>query len=367
MLTGLDCCFSMWDYSLQSESSDGMKVRVELPRADSRLQAAAALIPELLLGTSRGDASIEINGERRAAWVLERASTLPANLEAAVPAGAIGLVIGNVIPLNERSALQKAGLSWWDLRGSMHLQLSDKLVHIERPPSKYMPTVAKGRKLGPVGTRAVQRMLLGDDKREWSVSELADESGVSIGQAHSVVTLMEDNGLLQTIGKGAHKRRLLVDRDACLNWLLAQELEKRPPLGAWTYIYGRNEIDRARKFHELASERFVKYAFTSALAARVLGAPVTTGSVVTYVRVKAASPEQARRALGLEYLDAGEAGRGANFVLWADMGEVGTHDASLVNNLWVAPSVRVWLDLMRQGNRERDGAQLLKELLIDHP
>jgi hypothetical protein len=341
-----------------------MKVTLNLPSGDARWRSAATLVPELNVISATSEPWIEVDSERRSVWIIERASTLPQNLGAAVPLDSVGLVVGALIPENERRPLEDAGLSWWDLRGSMHIALDNKLVHLERTPRKTKPSEEKQRKLGPVGTRAVQRMLITGQDRRWSVSGLAAEADVSIGQAHSVLTLMEQNELLKTVGQGSHKRRVLGSRDKCLDWLRDIEGGRRAPMGTWTYVYARNELERARKFGDIAAERGVNYAFTSSFAAKLLGAPVLTSSVLTYVRVQADSSEDARRALGLEYLDADEAGRGANIAIWADTGEVGTHDASLVEGLWVAPAVRVWLDLIRQGGRERDGADALREVLL---
>lgn len=339
-----------------------MKVKLSLPQDNARWSSAAKLIPELEV--IRGATSwVEADRERRPVWVVERASLLPESIGEAVPPEAVGLVIGALIPENERGPLEDAGLSWWDLRGSMHISLPNKLIHVERPPKRVRQSEEE-RKLGPVGTRAVQRMLLSEPDRRWSVSDLAAEAEVSIGQAHSVLTLLETKDLLRTIGQGSHKRRVLGDRNRCLDWLRDIEGSRRPPLASWSYLYARNEIERGQKFADIASERGVKYAFTSTYAARLLGAPVLTSSALTIVRVQAASSEDARQALGLEYLEPDEAGRGANIAIWADTGEVGTHDASQIDGLWVAPAVRVWLDLVRQGGRERDGADALRETLL---
>jgi len=342
-----------------------MKVTLNLSGRNARWRSAATLLPELTVISSHGGPWIEVDSERKGLWIIERASALPPNLGAAVPPESVGLVVGALIPERERGPLEDAGLSWWDLRGSMHIALDNKLIHLERPSRTTKPDGEKERKLGPVGTRAVQRMLITAEERRWSVSDLAAEADVSIGQAHSVLILMEQNGLLRTVGKGSHKRRVLGDRDQCLDWLRDLEGARRAPKGTWTYLYARNERERARKFGAIAAERGVKYAFTSHFAATLLGAPVLTSSVLTYVRVKATSSEEARRSLGLEHLDAEEAGRGANIAIWADTGEVGTHDSALVDGLWVAPAVRVWLDLVRSGNRERDGAGILRELLLE--
>jgi hypothetical protein len=54
-----------------------------------------------------------------------------------------------------------------------------------------------------------------------------------------------------------------------------------------------------------------------------------------------------------------------NVEVWSDIGQLGTFGAAEIDGVHVAPLIRVWLDLQRQGGRKRDAAQLFREQTID--
>jgi hypothetical protein len=109
----------------------------------------------------------------------------------------------------------------------------------------------------------------------------------------------------------------------------------------------------------------VIYAVTGAAGSQLLGVPVLNRIIVTHVRVSGLQPVEALGRLGLEHLEADDAGRGMNVELWSDLGEVGTFAAAPIDGIGVAPPVRVWLDLLRQGGRNRDAAQIFREQSLE--
>ncbi|WP_262003444.1 hypothetical protein [Microbacterium sp. Mcb102] len=341
-----------------------MKVVVNL--ADRRMTSSGLPGVEVINRGSRP--WIQVNDRQWPLWLVERASKLPPGIVDAVTPGAIGLVLGAQIPDDERVALEDEGLAWWDLRGALHLERDDVLIHIDRQgrrPSRTLD-VGTGRVLGPVGVRAAQFLIEGERGHRWSVSALAAQAGVSMGQAHNVFDLLESEQLVQALGVGASKRRVVVDRERLLEWLGATESRLRLPTGAFTYMYAANEVQLMQRFHEAAQKAEISYAVTSTVGARFRRVPVTT-SVVTRVRVDGSDMDGVLGLLGLPVLDADEAGRGANLELWPDTGKVGTFSRTEIDGAFVAPESRIWLDLMRQGGRYADGASLLKERILERP
>lgn len=340
-----------------------MKISLDLGHTNSRFIDKARFLSGLdITGTASGP-SVTVGDHHAPIRVIERiAGTLDPE---STPPGLVGLVVDRSISRDDRERLERSGLSWWDLRGAVHLQFDGALVHIDRTPARSgAPVRSQHPHLGPVGTRAAQTLLIRDDVAHWSVSELSALADVSVGQAHTVLTRLEDLGFVESVGRGRSKKRLIRDREGALDWLRTSESRLRTPSASQSYLYARNEMDLVRKFDALAARADIRYAVTSSMGARLWGVPVTT-SVITRVRVNADDLDAVREAMGMPFLDTDEAGRGANVELWSDKGDVGTHDAVDIDGVSVAPQIRVWLDLARQGGRYEDGADLLREQILE--
>lgn len=287
-----------------------------------------------------------------------------ADLARVVPSRTVGLVAARTIPANEREALESAGLSWCDGRGALHLAWRGTLIHIDRAGSAGRDMPARTSGLGPAGIRAVQVLLI-DAEPAWTVSRLADAAAISIGQAHNVFQTLEQERLIDTTGKGPQQRRRINDRRAALDWLADLDQSRRKPDNAATYLYARTTEDLLTRFAKRADGEGIPYAVTAAAGSHVLGVPVLSRLTVTHIRVGVVGVVDALHRLGLEHLDAEDAGRGANLELWTDTGELGTYQAREINGIHVAPPVRVWLDMLKEGGRSADAAQLFREQILD--
>jgi hypothetical protein len=315
---------------------------------------------------------LRVNGAERGLVLLPRPQSqidlhdAIADLRRRVPRGIVGMVAAAAIPVPEREALEEAGLSWCDARGALHLQWPGMYVHIDRGPGRTARTTSGAAPgLGPAGVRAVQVLLGHRETTDWTVSALAQEAGVSVGQAHKVFRVLESNRLVATHGKGPRQRRLVSDRTAALDWLAMVDRARRPPDRAFTYLYGRALGEVAERFAATARDAGLPYALTGAAASVRLGSPTITSVPVLQVRVGVLGAADAIDRLGLERLDAEEAARGANLELWTDTGELGTFRAEDHGGVFVAPAIRVWLDMARQGGRLNDAAQLFRERFVD--
>lgn len=279
-----------------------------------------------------------------------------------VPPGAVGMVVSLTIPERERDALEAAGLSWYDGR-SIHVTWPGTLIHVDHSGRSLGRSRPEPAKLGPAGIRAVQVLLAVDG--DWTVSRLAHDAAISVGQAHNVFKAMEAERLLTSTGRGPQQRRRVTDRPGAMDWLATVDRARRRPRRAATYLYARTPEEVLRRFAERADAIGLRYAVTGAAASRLLGVPVLSQVIVSHIRVGPVEADAALHLLGLEHLDAEDAGRGMNLELWTDTGELGTFRAQDVDGVRVAPPVRVWLDLARQGGRGADAAQLLREQLLE--
>ena len=365
--------FTVQLISVRSEWCLTVKSTLRLEPADfDRYRGVFASIPEITV--SQGTENrVEVDDQDHPLTILPR---LPAGSDPAlaachmaqtVPKGSIGLVADRSIPYKERDALELAGLSWCDGRGGLHLSWPGTLIHIDRGSRRRVANEIVGEeasRLGPTGIRAVQVLLEGTSD-EWTINRLAEHARISVGQAHNVFRAMEQNRLVRPVGKGSKQRRVIDDRSAALDWLAAVDGARRRPQGAATYLYARTEQGIARRFAEKASEVGVTYAVTGAAGSQLLGVPVLNRIMVTHIRVSGLQPTEALERLGLKHLEADDAGRGMNVELWSDIGEVGTFGAAPIDGIRVAPAVRVWLDLLRQGGRNQDAAQLFREQTLE--
>jgi hypothetical protein len=347
-----------------------VNISVELqPDTPDRFRRALAAAPEIRV-TAGPHNRIGTEDKLRPLILLPRpqmdgdAEIAAGQLARLVPRGAVGMVAAGTIPERERAALEAVGLSWCDGRGALHLAWPGTLIHIDQTGrrARREPTPPAG--LGPAGIRAVQ-VLLGVGDEEWTVSRLAREAAISVGQAHNVFKALEAERLITSKGKGPQQRRRITDRRAALDWLATADLARRRPEAAATYLYARTPDEVLRRFAERAAAAGLPYAATGAAGSQLLGVPVVSQIIVTHVRVGVLDAVDALARLRLEHLDAEDAGRGMNLELWTDTGELGTFGARDVNGVQVAPPVRVWLDLARQSGRGADAAQLFREQVLE--
>ena len=157
-------------------------------------------------------------------------------------------------------------------------------------------------------------------------------------------------------------RRVITDYRAALDWLAAADQRRRRGSTAGGYLDVRNTRELFHQFAERAERHGVPYAFTAAAGAELLESPVLTRLETVQVRVGLFTPDDAVRVLELEPATGAS---GANVEVWADTGELGTFRANNVHGVNVAPPIRIWLDLARQGGRSVDAAQLFREQTLE--
>ena len=350
-----------------------MKLTLHLGRSDlDRYRAVFASIPEVVLSEGSIDL-VEIDDHDHRVTMLPRLVVgADPNLAArtvaqTVPPDTIGVVAARFVPYQERDALELAGLSWCDGRGALHLSWPGTLVHIDRGGRRQVGQQIVGReefRLGPSGIRAVQVLLEGTDS-EWTVNRLAENARISVGHAHNVFRAMEQNRLVHAVGKGSKQRRVLDDRSAALDWLATVDGGRRRAPSTASYLYARTDQEVARRFAEMASEAGVTYAVTGAAGSHLRGFPVLSRIITTHIRVGMLQPADVLERLGIEPFGADEHGRGTNLELWSDVGELGSFAAESYDGIRVAPAIRVWLDMRRQGGRNQDAAHIFRDQALE--
>ncbi|MHB1447005.1 MAG: hypothetical protein ACYCZV_15320 [Acidimicrobiales bacterium] len=126
-------------------------------------------------------------------------------------------------------------------------------------------------------------------------------------------------------------------------------------------MYAPDPENLATRLSYNAAASGVTWALTGAAGARVMGVTAVTTLPVAMVRVPAKPGLlEAAQMLGAEPVDSG-----ANLLLIADVGEVGTRGATRNGPVMVAPAVRVYLDMLGEPRGE-DAAALFREAVIGY-
>jgi hypothetical protein len=339
-----------------------VQVEDDLP---PRFRRVLESVPEI--GLTAGAATrIRVGDTDRPLVLLPRPApgVTAADLAKIVPPDSVGMVVNELLPRAERKALEAAGLSWCDSRGALHLEIPGVLIHLDRNRATQPTPKASEAGIGAVGIRVVQT-LLADPLADWTVTGLARQAGVSVSGAHRVFRILEHEELVETKGRGPQQCRTVKDPHAVLDWLAP--IDARRPLDrAGTYLYARTVDELIERFAQLAQDKGVTYAVTAGAATRRLGAAVLSRIPVVQARVAPLDAGQALSALGLEHLDRDAPGQGVNLELWTDSGELGTWTTTDVDGVQLAPPVRIYLDLARQGGRSVDAAEIFRRQLLEH-
>lgn len=356
--------------SLRNEHTPQVKTKIEVALGTSAPAAALDTLRQVPgLAVRRAATPYVRHGEHR--WLIRLLprplddGTDPAALVArlqrewhADQPGVLPMIVAASLPRPLRSALAEVGLSYVDGQGDVHLVAPGLLVHVDRQPLQRAAPPQQGPiGLGSVGIRTVQALLTLPD-RPWTIAELAESAAVSVGQAHRVAALLDAADLLETQGAGPRKRRRVRDRAALLDWLARQPTARRVYAQRTCSLYARGPRELASRATDRLETAGIAHAFSGALAATLHGAgPTAVPRAI--LRIDPEVPlDAALGVLGAEVTE-----RGANLVLRTDTGRVGVHGREHHQGAWLAPKVRIYLDLLGE-RRGEDMAAQFRELVL---
>lgn len=337
------------------------------PTVSPRLVQALAEIPGVRVRADKRRSYLRHEGREWTVRVFSPApSTVDPDLAAAMIArdtdtakeGGLPLVLASSLSRRVRTALEARGISYADAQGDLHLVAPGLFFHTEaglRPTSP--PAAGHAAGLGLVGIRAVQ-MLVSRPDHAWTVADLAVASDVSSGQAHRVLAILQSEGMVEVNGRGPNKRRQLRDLGGLLDWLAAAPRARRVYGQLTCSLYARTPGDLASRVSQALDTAGVGHALTGSLAATLLGAGPTTIPRATLRIDPDHALERVADAIGAEITD-----RGPNLVLWTDTGRVGTHGREQHAGAWLAPPVRIYLDLLAD-RRGADLAAHFREVIL---
>ena len=262
------------------------------------------------------------------------------------------LVAQSISP-GARELLRHERVGYYDSGGSLFLPAGNIYIYVDKPPprslSKSIRSVFSGRRA------QVLHAVLMRNRGWFGVKEIANQARVSPATASQVLTELEKFDWVVSRGQGPGKERQLQEPGALLDaWVnqltLMRPLSMRryfvPPARAEGLVERLAEVCVASKAeyaltHEAAGQRYAPFlSAVSQVRCRLLGGPAGDGALDA---LNVRSVDQGANLAVIEVKSPGE-------LLFRE----------LVNGVWLASAVQVYLDLMRSEGRAREMAKHLR-------
>ncbi len=247
-----------------------------------------------------------------------------------------------------RDMCREEGVGYVDLAGNCFLQLDG--LYVERIVERN-PFPARGRPssmFSPVSSR-MSRALLEEPQREWTVSALAQATGMSLGQASNVARRLLEEEFARKAGRHLqlrHGARLL---DA---W---RDAARPAPVSHGYYSLERDPQQRLLKVADASAAHQLSYAVTSFGAASLIAPFVHgIGTLVWYI-------EPAALELWVRALDLRPVEEGANVALLVPQDAGVFYRSRTVSGVTLVGDVQLYLDLSADPGRGREQAEFLRQ------
>lgn len=136
--------------------------------------------------------AIEVKTSARLSSMLEAAYQVKRYAQAI---NAIPVVASNFLGERTRDLLKKENVSYMDLAGNFYLNLPNIYAEkvVDKNPFSNSPPLKNI--FSPISSR-ITRAMLKNPIKEWGISELSSDTGVSIGQTYNVLKAMLDEALV---------------------------------------------------------------------------------------------------------------------------------------------------------------------------
>ena len=267
-----------------------------------------------------------------------------------MPQNTVTMFIAPYISPAVRQLCKDRQVGYLDFAGNCLLQFSN--VYIERSVAEVPP--AARREINTIykpKSARVLHLLLSNVARQWKVQDLADKSGVSLGQVSNIRKSLLERGWVSISKEGLK----LTEPGALLDeWQTVYEGVKGQTDSYYTTLHGRALDDAIR--HTLSRENdYASSAILSSFSAADFIAPYTrTGK--TYLYADEYGLKSVVEALGLKLAMNGN----VQITVPADYGPF-LNTISPASDILCTSPVQTYLDLFVSGERGQDAAQHLRE------
>lgn len=287
---------------------------------------------------------------RDAVWQLERLEQLLRNRQPDLPIAT--LVVAPDITDSARAFLRERGIGYWDLGGSLYLDLPQALYVLDRPRPKpgarRLSAIYRGR-----AAQVLHALLLGP-RRSWHVEEMAGRAEVSTYTVHHVFSFLEDQLWMEKQGSGPRAVRVLREPGALLDaWADVHSLALYRPHRYHRWARDPDQLERS--IGKALDDAGLDHALTLDAGARLV-APFLTGAERLAILV-ADAPGLDRAAAAADLRPADE---GDNVAFLATRDRWPLLFRRQIDRAWVASDVQLYLDLWASPARGREQARHLR-------
>jgi hypothetical protein len=270
------------------------------------------------------------------------------------------IVVARSITREARARLAEEGIGFLDATGAKSLDLPGLFLWTEggRHPNKGKAgSESHGIKLAGKAGVATQALLI-DPARPWKIHDLATAADVSVGLVHRLFVRLEREEVVEAAGAGPQKSRRVTNPAALLD-LWAEEMRDRGTRELRAYRLARDPRSQTTALSRALTEADVKHAVTGAAAAARL-APFVTAVPVTDVWVSELDAlEHAANAARAQ-----EVTEGHNVIFRSAKDDAPLAFRKRCDGVWLANTLRVFLDLRADPRRGREQGVRLREEVI---
>jgi hypothetical protein len=260
-----------------------------------------------------------------------------------------GLFLAPYISQKAAEICKEAGIGYIDLSGNCFISFEG--IYIEKTGNKNI--FAEKRDLrslySPKATR-ILRVLLDNPRKNWKISELSLEAGISIGQASHVKQLLmahewikiEDNGL-----------RLIEPKALLIDWSINYNFRKNEVIEFYSLL---NKSDLEAKLVSSCQEKRITYALTGFSGADRLAPMVRNQKFMAYV---SNLTDDIKADLMLK-----EVSSGANVTLLIPFDEGVYYKTKEYDGINIVSPIQLFLDLKGYKGRGDEAAEAIFERII---
>lgn len=269
------------------------------------------------------------------------------------------LLAASSLSLEARKALRDRSVGYWDLSGSLFLELPNALYLIEKDPLPQPRAGREPRNVFKGKTAQVVHKLLLDRERQWKVTELADEADVSAYTSQKVLEYLESRLWVTKSGRGPHAVRRLKDPGGLLDaWAREYDIESLYELKL--HRYARDAAEQHDQLSRFLSGGECRWAVTLEHGASFWASNLA--KLPSSISVWVSGDVSLKDKVVSSEFKAVE--RGENFRLMITKDEVPFLGASTFSGLKVASPIQVYLDLFHWPKRGREQAEHLRREIL---